>query len=254
MDEYEIHLDDIVSNEDLDRHYRTRNKKYIYKRVISTDVQKDINNGWERIGPRNRKTARLRKPKDVGLGFQDRVWCIFYKMGFLEMNRSREFPIPRYGLDIEKNIDIFAKDENCICLVECKAAEKPHTKKSLGVSIDQYAALHKELEKSIRSHYKNKGDNTKYRFRWLLVLKNIDLNENDYIRAKKANIMVVEDSLIQYYEDLSKHFGPAARYQFFSDLYPGMVIPAMIEPVPAIKGKMGNVVFYSFVIEPDEVG
>jgi len=37
MDEYEIHLDDVVSDGDLDRHYRTRNKKYIYKRVISKD-------------------------------------------------------------------------------------------------------------------------------------------------------------------------------------------------------------------------
>ena len=253
MDEYEIHLDDIVSNGDLDKHYRTRTKKYIYKRTVSIGVQKDIDDGWERIGPKNRKTARLRKPKAVGLDFQDRVWCIFYKLGFHEMNRSREFAIPRYGLDIGKNIDIFAKDENCICLVECKAAEKPHTKKSLGASIDQYAALHKELERSIRSHYKNKGDDTKYRFRWLLILKNIDLNENDYIRAKKANIMVVEDSLIQYYEELSKHFGPASRYQFFSDLYPGMVIPDMIAAVPAIKGKMGNVIFYSFVIEPEKL-
>ena len=122
-------------------------------------------------------------------------------------------------MDIGKNIDIFAKDDNCICLVECKAAEKSHTKKSLGVSIDQYAALHKELEKSIRSHYKDKGDETKYRFRWLLVLKNIDLNENDYTRAEKANIMVVDDSLIQYYAELSKHFGHASRYQFFADLY-----------------------------------
>ena len=156
-------------------------------------------------------------------------------------------------MDIGKNIDIFAKDDNCICLVECKAAEKSHTKKSLGVSIDQYAALHKELEKSIRSHYKDKGDETKYRFRWLLVLKNIDLNENDYTRAEKANIMVVDDSLIQYYAELSKHFGHASRYQFFADLYPGMVIPEMIEAVPAIKGKMGGVVFYSFVIEPEKL-
>ena len=88
MDEYEIHLDDIVSNIDLDRHYRTRNKKYIYKRAISTDVKKDLDNGWERIGPKNRKMVRLRKTKDVGLDFQDSVWCIFYKMGFSEMNRE----------------------------------------------------------------------------------------------------------------------------------------------------------------------
>ncbi len=251
MDTYEIHLDDIVTNGDLRKNYQTRNKAYIYKKANSQDIQADIDNGWERIGPKNRKMASLRKNKDVGLDFQDKVWCIFYKMGFSEMNRSREFAIPRYGLDIEKNIDIFAKDDNCVCLIECKAADKPHTKRSLGADIDQYAALHKELEQSIRSHYKDKGDNTKYRFRWLLVLKNIDLNDNDYTRAEKANIMVVDDNLIQYYADLSRHFGHASRYQFFSDLYPNMVIPEMIEAVPAIKGKMGGVTFYSFVIEPE---
>jgi DNA sulfur modification protein DndB len=106
---------------------------------------------------------------------------------------------------------------------------------------------------SIRSHYKNKGDNTKYRFRWLLALKNIDLNDNDYIRAKKANIMVVDDHMIQYYSEISKHFGPASRYQFFADLYPRMAIPEMIEPVPAIRGKMGGVVFYSFVIATEQL-
>ncbi|MGD0781014.1 MAG: DGQHR domain-containing protein [Dehalococcoidales bacterium] len=253
MEEYEIHLDDIVSRDNLKKNYRTRNQRYVYKRVNSTEIQNEIENGWEVTGSRKRKVVRLRKRKDVGLDFQDSVWCIFYKMGFSEMNKSREFAIPRYGLEIEKNIDIFAKDENFICLVECKAAESPHTKKSLGVSIDQYANLHKELEQSVRAYYKSKRDDTKYRFRWLLALKNIDLNENDYIRAKTANIMVVDDGLIQYYDDLSRHFGSASRYQFLSDLYPGMIVPEMFEPVPAIKGKMGGVVFYSFVIEPEKL-
>ena len=239
MDDYEIHLDDITTGVDLDKHYNTRNKKYVYKSVVSTNAQADIEKGWEITGPKKRKKLRLRKRKNIGLGFQDSVWCIFYKMGFSEMNKSREFAIPRYGMDIGKNIDIFAKDDNCVCLVECKAAEEPHTKKSLGVSIDQYAAIHKDLEKSIKAYYREKGDETKYRFRWLLILKNIDLSENDYMRAEKANILVVDDSLIQYYAELVKHFGPAARYQFFSDLYPGMEIPELIEPIPAIKGKMG---------------
>ena len=253
MDEIKVNLEDIISGDDLDKHYNTRNKKYVYKTIASENVQVEIDKGWEITGPKRRKKLRLRKPKDIGYDFQDAVWCIFYKMGFSEMNKSREFAIPIFGTDIGKSIDIFAKDDNCICLVECKASEKPHTKKSLGVSIDQYAAIHKELEKSIRAYYKCKGDHTKYRFRWLLILKNIDLGNNDYIRAKKANIMVVNDDLIQYYAQLATHFGPASRYQFFSDLYPGMTIPELIEPIPAIKGKMGDVIFYSFVIEPDKL-
>ncbi len=253
MNGYKIQLDSIVTGADLDKHFRSRNRKYSYKTVTSSEVEKQIENGWERIGRKRQKKIALRKPKLVGEDFQDEVWCVFYRMGFAEMNGTNEFLIPCYGLEVGKNLDIFAKDDNCICLVECKAAEQPHTKKSLGVSIDQYAAIHQELEQSIRSHYKNQGDTTKYRFRWLLVLKNIDLNDNDYIRAKKANVMIVDDAMIHYYADLAKHLGPASRYQFLADLYPGMVIPEMIEPVPAIRGKLGGEVFYSFVIEPEKL-
>ena len=245
MNDYEIHLVDILPRDDLARYFRSRNSPYVFKKSSPVNIQEEVDNGWEIIGPKKRKTLRLRKRKDIGQEFQDSVWCIFYKMGFSELNRSNEFAIPRIGSDIGKRIDIFAKDDNCICLIECKASEQPHTKRSLGTAIDQYAAIHKDLESSIRSHYRNKGDKTKYRFRWLLALKNIDLNDNDYIRAKKANIMVVDDHMIQYYSELSKHFGPASRYQFFADLYPRMAIPEMIEPVPAIRGITKNSLYRS---------
>ena len=253
MSDCDINLDDIVSGDALEKLFRNRSKKHIYKSVAKTDIQKYVDEGWEHTGPKNRKTAMLRKEKDAGLSFQDEVWCIFYRMGFTEMNGAREFAVPRYGMDIGKKIDVFAKDDHCICLVECKASGQPHTKRTLGTDIDQYGAIHQDLENSIRAYYKNKGDETKYRFRWLLILKNIDLGENDQIRAKNANILVIDDSMIIYYSDLSKQFGPASRYQFFADLYPGMTIPELIEPVPAIRGKFGDEVFYSFVIEPDKL-
>jgi len=254
LGDYKIQLDSIVAGKDLDKHFRARNRKYVYKRGVSRDdIETYLRDGWECRGPKKRKRVTLRKQKPVGKRFQDEVWCVFNRMGFSEMNGVSEFAIQRYGLDIGKNVDIFAKDDNCICLVECKAAEQPHTKKSLGVGIDQYAAIHEELEHSIRLHYKNKGDSTKYRFRWLLVLRNIDLNDNDYVRAKKANVMVIDYTMIKYYSELAKHLGPASRYQFLADLYPGMVIPEMIEPIPAIRGKLGREVFYSFMIEPEKL-
>ena len=128
MDDYEIQLDSLVTGGELDRHFRSRNRRYTYKRVTASDVEAHIKSGWESKGRKNRKKVALRKPKQVGEDFQDDVWCVFYRMGFSEMNGSKEFAIPRYGLDIGKNVDIFAKDDNCICLVECKAAEQPHTR------------------------------------------------------------------------------------------------------------------------------
>lgn len=67
---------------------------------------------------------------------------------------------------------------------------------------------------------------------------------------KKANIKVIDDSMVDYYYELSKHFGHSSKYQFLADMFPGMDIPDLLEPLPAIKGKMGKTVFYSFVVEP----
>ncbi len=253
MSDLQFSLQGIVSGPALDKHYRSVSRKYVYKKGTVDDIEKFSQQGWELFGPKNRKTRSFRKKKEIGIDFQDEVWCIFHKMGFTEMNGTREFFIPRFGLEIGKKIDVFAKDEHCICLVECKAAEQPHTKRSLGPEIDQYGAIHQEIERAIKLSYSNKGDDTKYRFRWLLVLKNVDLNENDEVRANNANMMIIDDSLISYYAELAKHFGPASRYQFFADLYPGMTIPELIEPVPAIRGKLGNETFYSFVIEPEKL-
>ncbi len=253
MSSEKVALEGLASGEDLAQTYKKRNVKYVYKQVVKQDLQPYFDDGWEKIGRGSKKFFRLRKLKDIASGFEDEVWCIFYKMGFDEMNKDHNFSISREKSNLSKQIDAYARDEQCICVIECKAAERPHTKRSLDKDIDQLAGIRHEIELSIFSHYKNLGNENKFKVVWILALKNIDISENDLERAYKANIRVIDESMVEYYLQLSKHFGRSSKYQFLADMFPGRDIPDLIEPVPAIKGKMGNTDFYSFVMEPEKL-
>src|SRR5438132_6859536 len=80
---------------------------------------------------------------------------------------------------------------------------------------------------------------------------NILLNENDRSRAKQANVVLLDEQYLTYYETLIVHLGSAAKYQFFSDLMPGKEVPGLRIRVPAIKHKLGGTHCYTFAASPD---
>ena len=196
--------------------------------------------------------CRVYRRPDVGAR-EVRVFWNIIMIQRLHPLKDNGFVVPRYESEVTKQIDVLARDEQCICFVECKAAEKPHTRRYLDKDLDQFAAVRHELELSVFSHYRNLGNKTKFKAVWLLALKNIDIGENDVERAEKAKIKILDESMVDYYSDLSKHFGRSSKYQFLADMFPGIDIPNLIDPLPAIKGGMGKTVFYSFVIEPEKL-
>jgi DGQHR domain-containing protein len=252
MNPKNVALEGLVSGEELGQTYKKRNVKYVYKRVVKQDLQPFFDEGWEKTGYKSKKFFRLRKLKDIGPGFEDEVWCIFKRMGFNEMNKDDNFSIPRFA-SITKQIDVFAKDEQCVCVIECKAADKLHTKRSLDKDIDQLAAIRHDIERSIFSHYRSQKKFKKIKTVWIIATKNIDIGKNDIERANKARMKILTYSDIEYYTALTTHFGKSSKYQFLADMFPGIDIPDLIEPLPAIKGNMGKEVFYSFVIEPEKL-
>jgi len=229
--------------------------------VASPDLVEDrLNKGWS-VNTKLKTGTKMIKEKSLGTLFENQVWMIFYKMGFQEMNeKSPGFIIPRFDSGINKQIDVFARNENTICLIECKATEEPHTlsstKKEIRDAINEISAMQRDrLETSIFRHYTNTngGKHENYKVLWFLALKNIDLSSQDQELAKQANIIVMDNSLIEYYEQLAKHFGNTSKYMFLGGYLPNKTIPGSNEPVPAIRSTMGKKVFYSFVIEPERL-
>ncbi|MEN6343475.1 MAG: DGQHR domain-containing protein [Methanospirillum sp.] len=243
----------LVSGDGLDRVFAKRNKKYLEKTLVKQDITAYQAQGWEREKSRSKKTIKLRKLKDIGPGFEDELWCILYQMGFEEMNADSSFQIPRFNQNVTKQIDIFARDEHCICLIECKASEESYKRRNLDKDIDQCAGIKHDIELSIFSHYKNIMAHEKLKIAWILAVKNIELTENDIERANSANIKIIDTSLLDYYRQLSEHLGPSSRFQFLHDMFPNRDIPHLLDPIPAIRGRMGTTTFYSFLMEPEQL-
>ena len=255
MSRKNVTLTGIVSGDDLDPIYRKRNKKFIqYKTIPRDELEKYQKKGWLKYGRLTPKKAKVKKPKPHFDQFEDDVWIIFYKMGFIELNENKHFKIPRYKTNLSKQIDVFAREEQCFCLIECKSAEKPHSRESLATEIDQMGHIYHQLESSVYSHFRiEKGNKSKFKAIRILALHNIDIYEQDLERAKNANVHVLDDSMVEYYSQLANHFGKSSKYQFLADMLPNIEIPQLIDPIPAIRGKMGKKIFYSFLMEPEKL-
>jgi DNA sulfur modification protein DndB len=84
-----------------------------------------------------------------------------------------------------------------------------------------------------------------------MFISNIVLSENDKLRAKEANVILLDECDLDYYETLVAHIGPAARYQLLAELLPGKTVPNLDLKVPAIRARMGGANCYTFSISPE---
>lgn len=146
-----------------------------------------------------------------------------------------------------KQIDVFAKDDETVLVVECKSRET-RGRRTLQKDLHETDSLQKTLATSIRKHY---GDAYKPKVIWLYVTNNIIWSEPDIARAAASNIRVVTENEMQYFDAFIRHMGPAGRYQFLAEFLENQEIPGLSNvKVPAIRGRLGGRTFYSFVTTP----
>ncbi|MGL3709403.1 hypothetical protein ACSYAY_00865 [Leptospirillum ferriphilum] len=89
--------------------------------ALTTKVQGEEQDGWS-VVKRNKKSVRMSKPKPPDRQLEDDVWCLLYRLGFKELNAGRDFTI-KLGQDAPgRQIDIFAKDDETVFIVECTQA------------------------------------------------------------------------------------------------------------------------------------
>lgn len=211
-------------------------------------IDEVIGEGWQKERE-SKTTVRLRKQKNHDIQCEDRMWTLLALMGFKVLNKDRHLRIP-YNLkeNLTQQIDVFAKDDETILLVECKSTEKTKVsdfKKELEAAAGQMEGL----RNSIRALFPD--DNLK--FKYILATKNYILGDQDKERLKNINGSHMDEDSIDYYISLYKHLGTAARYQMLGSLFQGQEIAGMDNTIPAIKGKMGKLTYYSFSIEPEKL-
>ncbi len=239
----------IVTGKELSTAKTIRAKQYIEKKERRIALPELIEEGWEEYKSyKNPKFVGVRMKKPYYDQFEDTVWLLFAKMGFTHMNRDREFMM---SYDYQKpdhtqQIDVFAADEECVIIVECKSSE---TRKE-GVFKKEIEALHGQMD-GLAKEARKRFPGRKVKFIW--ATRNYILSRADKKRLDDWGIFHFGDAAIEYYRGLVKHLGAGAKYQLLGNLFANVDIRNMEDRIPAIQGKMGGFTYYSFSIEPERL-
>ncbi|HEY6259217.1 MAG TPA: hypothetical protein VIY51_25850, partial [Xanthobacteraceae bacterium] len=242
----------VVSDGEKHAEFKRRRDELIYMKVPIGGEPPYLADGWK-ISKRLKRQLRLAKAKTIDRRFEDRVWRLFYRMGFEEQNKGHEFTIEYKATDgslRKKQVDIFAKDAETVIVGECKCCED-YKSRSLSKDIAEFVGLRKQFADAIRSHY---GRGYKPKILWFLFTDKVLWSQPDEERAAAEQFKVMREREVDYFAQLSDHLGRAARYQFLAEYLGGQRIPELKDvKVPAIRGKLGGKTFYSFVSTPEQL-
>lgn len=231
---------------------RSRKKPYIEKTIRASSIELtrekaelEEKDGWALIRE-NMASIRMKKDKPIDEQLEDDVWCILAQMGFDELSKDRQFKIGVGKALPERQIDVFAKDENTALFIECTSVEN-RKRKSLSTLIEKIVSIRKKVFDNAKAHYGHKSD---IKMKWGIATRNIEWHTADENRCVEENIIILKDSNINYYQKLVRHLKQGAKYQLLAHAFRDEKIKGLSLVVPATKGKVGKLIFYNFLIKP----
>ena len=249
------YLGPLVSSDELKTELRRRKRKDVYKtvsgsskKIIAGKVKLEEAEGWRTVR-KNAKSTRMAKAKPADEQLEDEVWSILAQMGFKEMSKGRQFTIAVEDGLPPRQIDVFAKDDETVIIVECTQRDTP-AKKRMDQLIQKIRAIRENLHISVLKTY---GQQAKLKVKCVIATRNISWSNVDLAKCEQAQIAVITDGEVDYYAALVRHLKQAARYQFLGHMFGGQKIEGLARKVVATRGKMGGETFYTFLIRPDEL-
>lgn len=238
----------LVDGEELKTEAKRRAKTSIETSVSDKDVPDMLANGWKEK-KKGKKKTQLVKDKAIGDAFEDQIWSVFYKMGFAIMNETNNFHLSysQSQPDLTKQLDVIAIDEETCIFVECKSASKEGSKQNWQKEITEMGNLFPKLSAEIRKKYPNR------KCKYIFATHNYIVGEMDRKRLVDDDIYYFDDNTVLYYEKLVDYLGSAAKYQLLGSIFAGQKIANMETNIPAIRGFMGGINYYSFLIKPADL-
>jgi len=251
MEKIEI-LKKLISGNEIKKELRKRKLKYQTKSIEKNKeiLDSHLNDGWELI-KEYKKSYKLKKLKKHDIYFEDKIWTLFALLGFNLMNKDRYFKLPydKNNPELTQQIDVFAKDDETILLIECKSTNAENKKGDFKKELEALKGKKAGLLNTIKKLFPDK----KYKIKFIFATNNYALSEPDNKRLENLKITHFNEETINYFFELYKQLGNAAKYQFLGYLFEGQVIPELDNKVPAIRGKMGGHTYFSFSIEPEKL-
>jgi len=195
----------------------------------------------------------MRKAKSHDEVLENRIWCILYQLGYPILNVGRKFSIEianQDGKTVTKQVDVFAKDDETVIVVECKSCEEMQPR-DLRKDISEFAALRKPVSNEIRRHF---GQDYKPKILWAFATRNVVWKPSDTALARENNIAVIKDREVRYLEEISRALREAGRYQFHAEFFKNQKIPELEgKIVPAICTKLGGHRAFIFTASPTDL-
>lgn len=206
--------------------------------------------GWS-VVKAGKVSVRLKRDKPHGVALEDRVWTLFYRMGFDSMSGLGGAKLRLTHQDSSSPInqlDVVAIDPDVALAVECKSSVNFVKRPQFQEELAKLAQMRERVAKSVSAAFPSPH---KRHSVLAFFLNNIQLTEADRERARTANVLLFDERDLEYYEKLVSHLGPAAKYQMYADMLPGKSIAGLSIKVPAVKAKMGPYNCYTFPASPE---
>ncbi|WP_289834924.1 DGQHR domain-containing protein [uncultured Phocaeicola sp.] len=224
--------------------YRAKKKPHDECSVSFNEAEERKKQNWEEVITLKTK-VRMQRPKPVGVAFEDRIWSMFYDLGFRNLNRDEHLEIKwGDGEGDHKQIDVLAVGEEAIFVVECKAASKLTTSSFKSV-IDGIEHYKEGVIRALRQIYGDK------KIKFILATDNYRIGEEDTKRMTEKKIFHLNENAYKYVQGLLKSYKSCVNYQFYGMMFKNELISSKRIRVPALKGKMGGFDYYMLSIEPE---
>jgi DNA sulfur modification protein DndB len=228
---------------------RKKARPYDQMSVKLKDLDEHLSNGWK-VSQKRKTSATLQRPKKLDALLEDRVWALFWRMGFpqlsglggaqLVIEADSDHPI-------KNQIDVVAMDDEVCIVVECKSQQSRGRRPDLQQELAKLAVARGPVSIAVIAS----AGSTKKTSILVYWTQNAVISRTDRERAQQHNIVIADDDDLSYYETLVNHLGPAARYQFLAEFIPGKAIPGLSITVPALQSKMAGHISYTFAIAPE---
>ncbi|GAB7258293.1 DGQHR domain-containing protein [Polaribacter sp. OB-PA-B3] len=246
-------LGKLISDNQINSEKRKRKNLYDFETIPVKDdehresVRREYeSNGWE-FNRDYSKSLKMKSLKTHDLAFENKVWVMISNLGFDFLNKDRNFILP-YDDDNTQQIDVFAKDAECAIYVECKSS-KNRKRGDFKQLLESWESKKRGVENSINEIFSP----SKLKKKFILATENQTISEIDLERLEALGGIHFDEETVDYYLDMFKELGAAAKYQFLGALFSGTTIPELQNKIPAISGKMGGHKYYSFSIEPEKL-
>jgi DNA sulfur modification protein DndB len=202
---------------------------------------------WE-VLRRNKRSIRLKKDKPQDRQLEDDLWCLLYRMGFHELNTDRKFAIRVDEKTQPRLLDVFAKDDESVIIIECTHS-RTGGNKSIKSLIDKINAIRADIVTKIHQHY----GRPRIKVKFAIATHDIAVRDGDRARAEASGIPIITEADLAYFQRVTDYIKTAARYQFLGRYLRDERVEGLRTKVPATRGRMGGQVFYNFLMSPHDL-